>query len=1085
VKRVIAWFAENSVAANLLMAVLVVGGLFTLPTIKREIFPEVRVDVVTVTVPYRGAAPEEVEEAICVRVEERIQSVEGIKRLTCTATEGIGVVIAELLFSVDPRQALDDIKVQVDAIDTFPAETEKPIVQQTVMRAQVINVAVSGDADERTLRHLGQRVRDEIVAIPGITHADLANARPYEISIEVAENDLRRHGLTFDQVVDAVRASSIDLPGGSIKTDGGEILLRTKGQAYRGPEFERLVLVSHADGSRIELGDVATVIDGFEDTDQMARFDGRPAVLVQVFRVGDQSALEVADQVRRYVAEAQTRMPQGIELTTWADDSELLRARLDTLTSNARAGFLLVVLVLALFLRLRLAFWVALGIPIAVLGTLWVMPALDVSINLLSLFAFLLVLGILVDDAIIVGENVHTLQETTRDPLRAAIEGAQAVSIPVIFGVLTTVAAFTPLLTIPGAMGKLTASIPLIVVASLVFSLVESQLVLPAHLAHMRLDDGHAGGHDGTRGFHPWLRVQDAVARGLARFVERVYQPLLERALAARYLTAAVGVAALILTIGLTAGGWTRFVFFPQIDGDNVVAFLTLPQGTPAEVTARAIERLEESAVRLRDELDAAGAAEGGSIFRHVLASVGEQPYRKRQEDDRSGGRGVAAAAGHLGEVNIEIAASERRRVSSADIAARWRELTGPIPDAVELSYTASLFDAGEPVNVELRGTDVASLRRAAESLKERLREYPGVFDVSDSFRGGKQELQLRILPSAEALGLTLSDLARQVRQAFYGDEAQRIQRGRDDVRVMVRYPEEQRRSLADVESMRIRTADGAEVPFSAVAEVVPGRGFATVNRADRQRVLKVTADVDHAVVSPNEVVAKLRAKDLPAILAEHPGIGYSMQGEQREQQEFLSAMLRRFGLALLAIYALLAIPLRSYVQPFIIMTAIPFGMCGAIWGHLLTGYDLSMFSVIGLVALSGVVVNDSLVLVDWVNQRRREGVELAEAVRTAGTARFRPILLTSVTTFAGLAPLLLERSVQAQFLIPMAISLGFGVLFSTSVSLLLVPASYLILDDLRGLPGMLRRTLVVPAAPPADAGDGAAVEPVHGSRAS
>lgn len=1056
-KRIVAWFASNSVAANLLMAVLVVGGLFTLPTIKREVFPEVRVDIVTVSVPYRGAAPEEVEEAICIRVEERIQAVEGIKRLGCTATEGIGVVTAELLFSADPRQVLDDIKVQVDAIDTFPAEAEKPIVQQTVMRAQVINVAVSGDADERTLRHLGQKVRDEIVAIPGITHADLANARPYEISIEVSEDDLRRHGLTFDHVVDAVRSSSIDLAGGSLKTEGGEILLRTKGQAYRGPEFERLILVSGGDGARIALGDVATVVDGFEDTDQTARFDGKPAVLVQVFRVGDQSALEVADQVRAYVADAQARMPEGIRLTTWADDSELLRARLDTLTRNARAGFLLVVIVLALFLRLRLAFWVALGIPVAVLGTLWVMPAMDVSINLLSLFAFLLVLGILVDDAIVVGENVHTLQEKTRDPLRAAIEGTQEVSIPVIFGVLTTVAAFTPLLTIPGAMGKLTASIPLIVVASLLFSLVESQLVLPAHLAHMRLEAARTD----ARGFHPWLRVQDAVARGLARFLERVYQPLLERALAARYLTAAIGAAALILTLGLTGGGWARFVFFPQIDGDNVVAFLTLPQGTPAEATTRAIQRLEESAARLRAELDAEGAAENGSIFRHVLASVGEQPYRQRQEDDSSGGRSTAVAAGHLGEVNIELAPSERRRVSSADIAARWRELTGAIPDAVELSYTASLFSAGEPVNVELRGTDVDALRVAAERLKERLREYPGVFDVSDSFRGGKQELQLRILPSAEALGLTLSDLARQVRQAFYGDEAQRIQRGRDDVRVMVRYPEAQRRSLADVESMRIRTADGAEVPFSAVAEVVPGRGFATIQRAERQRVLKVTADVDHAVVSPNEVVAKLRATDLPAILADHPDVGYSMQGEQREQQEFLSAMLRRFGLAMLAIYALLAIPLKSYVQPFIIMTAIPFGMVGAIWGHLITGYDLSMFSIIGLVALSGVVVNDSLVLVDWVNQRRREGVELGEAVRTAGASRFRPIMLTSVTTFAGLAPLLLERSVQAQFLIPMAISLGFGVLFSTAVSLLLVPAIYLILDDLRAVPAALRRALV------------------------
>jgi len=1041
VKRVIAWFAENGVAAGLLMLVIVASGLLTLPYIKQEVFPEIRIDVVTAQVVYRGAAPEEVEEGVVVRIEEAIEGVEGIKRITSVASEGVGVVTAEILPGADTRRVLDDIKARVDAIDTFPAETEKPVVQQAVMRSQVITVAVAGDVGETTLRAVGQKVRDELVAIPGITHAELRNVRPYEISIEVAEEALRRYQLSFDDVVAAVRRSSVDLPAGSLRSEGGEILLRTKGQAYRGAEFERLPLVSRADGTRITLGDVARVVDGFEETDAAARFDGQPAVLVQVFRVGEQSALEVAAKVRDWVAQAQPHMPAGVTLTTWQDDSQLLRARLDTLLANARTGFALVLVVLAVFMRLRVAFWVGVGVPVAILGTLAMLPLLDVSINLLSLFAFLLVLGILVDDAIVVGENIYTRQARTADPLRAAIAGAQEVSLPVIFGVLTTVAAFTPLLTIPGAMGKLTASIPLVVITALFFSLVESQLVLPSHLSHVPPDEHPR--HAVTRA---WSRLQHAVAHGLQRFVRTVYGPFLERALDWRYLTVASGAGVLIVVAGLVGGGWARFVFFPHVEGDNVVAFVTMPQGTPAAVTAEAVRRLEESAERLRQELEAEG--EGAGIFRHVLAAIGEQPYRRRQEEDRTGRRGAALTAGNLGEVNIELAPAQSRRVTSAEIAARWREATGPIPDAVELSFTSDLFSAGEAVNIELRGNDTDTLRRAADDLKGRLAAYPGVFDVTDSFRGGKQEIKLRITPSAEALGLSLHDLARQVRQAFYGDEAQRIQRGRDDVRVMVRYPQEARRSLGDIETMRIRTREGAEVPFSAVAVAEAGRGFATIRRADRQRIIAVTAEVDESRVDPNTVIAAARTRDLPAVLGAHPGVSYSLQGEQREQREFLDAMLRRFGLALLMIYALLAIPLRSYLQPLIIMTAIPFGMAGAILGHVLMRWDLSMFSVIGMVALSGVVVNDSLVMVDWINQRRREGVPLVEAVRTAGAARFRPILLTSVTTFAGLTPLLLERSLQAQFLIPMAISLAFGVMFATGVTLVLVPAIYLVLDD-------------------------------------
>ncbi len=1050
---VIAWFARNRVAANLIMFGIVAGGLMTLPTLRQEVFPEIEADVVNVSVVYRGAAPEEVEEAICVRIEESIRGVTGVKRLTAIAREGVGVVSAELLEDVDARRVLDEIKNQVDAIDTFPEEAEKPIVEQLVPRRQVINVAVSGPADERTLKRLGQQVRDELAALPGITQTVLTNVRPWEISIEVSEQALRRHGLTFDEVVAAVRRSSLDLPGGSLKTAGGEILLRAKGQAYRGPQFAKLVLLSRPDGSRLSLGDVAQVVDGFEETDNRARFDGEPAVLVQVFRVGQQNALDVAEAVKRYVAEAQPRMPAGIELTVWADDSQLLKARRDTLLRNAAQGFALVMALLALFLRLRLALWVGIGVPISFLGALWLMPVFDASINMVTLFAFIVVLGILVDDAIVTGENIHTHQERDPDRLRAAIRGAQEIALPVTFGVLTTVAAFVPMLLLPGTLGKVFRMIPIVVIAALTFSLIESKLVLPAHLGHGR---EHGEGRLANPISRGWKRLQSRFAAGLDRFIERVYGPLLEATLRWRYLTAATAVAVLLLAVGWAAGGWIRFTFFPQVEGDNVVALVTLPEGTPVQTSEAAVRRLEASFARVRAELDHGRDPEDPSAVQHVLASVGEQPYRLRQASGPGEYAASLSGGAHLGEVNAELVPAERRPLTSVEVARRWRELTGAIPDAEELVFTSSIFGAGDPIDVQLRSPDLDELRAAASALQARLAEYPGVFDVTDSFRGGKQELELQILPSAEALGLSLADLARQVRQAFYGDEAQRIQRGRDDVRVMVRYPAAERRSLADLEHMRIRLPDGTAVPFGEVARAELGRGFSTIRRTDGQRVIDVTADVDLSRANANEILADAKASVLPEILSAHPRVSYSLEGEQREQRETLVDLGRGYALALIAIFTLLAVPLRSYVQPLVIMSAIPFGFVGALIGHILMGRDMSMVSLIGLVAASGVVVNDSLVLVNWVNERHREGTPLERAVRTAGKARFRPILLTSLTTFAGLLPMMLERSVQAQFLIPMAISLAFGVLFATTITLLLVPAGVLILDDLRALPARL-----------------------------
>lgn len=1042
-KTAIDWFARNSVAANLLMFLIMVSGVLTAFNLKQEVFPEFALDIITVQVPYLGAAPEEVEEGVSVRVEEAIQGVDGIKRLTSTSAEGMGTVVVELELGVDASRVLDEVKARVDAIDTFPDETEKPIITEVTNRRQAINIAISGETDEPALKRLGERIRDEVAALPGITLVELTNARPYEISIEVSEGKLRRHGLTFDQVSTAVRQSSLDLPGGSLKTVGGEILLRTKGQAYRGGEFEELTLLSRRDGTLVKLGDVATVVDGFAETDQYARFDGKPSVFVEVFRTGDQAVLDIAAQVHGYVERAQSRMPEGVQLTIWQDQSKTLNDRIGLLVRNGLSGLVLLCILLVMFLKPRLSFWVSLGIPISFLGAMWLMPVNDVSINLMSLFAFIVVLGIVVDDAIVVGENIYSHQTRETDDsdeahIAASVRGALEVAVPVTFGVLTTIAAFAPLLGVPGTIGKIMRIIPLIVIPCLLISLVESMFILPAHLAHSKKEKKT------PRGFG---RIQAFFSDGLVRFVTRFYVPFLEKALHFRLVTIATALAILFVSLSLVVSGRIRFDFFPSVEADYISAALTMPQGTPVEATAAAVLQIEQRARALNAELE---NEYGEPLFRHISASIGDQPYQTAQNFTQ-GNVATRVSSAHLGEVTIELVPAEiRGQISSDILAQRWRQATGPVLGAVELRFSASLFSPGDDVDLQLTGPDLDELTSVANQLKAKLREYNGVSQVSDSFREGKRELKLDIKPEAELLGLTLNDLARQVRQAFYGDEAQRIQRGRDDVRVMVRYPKHERSSLGYLENMRIRTPAGEAVAFSQVAELVEGRGFSAISRVDRRRAVNVRADADAKVVATADVLADIEASIMPEILAAHPNVFYSFEGQSAEQRDSFGGLLRGFLVALLIIYTLLAIPLKSYTQPLIIMTAIPFGLVGAIWGHLALGYNLTILSGFGLVALTGVVVNDSLVLVDFINRKRREGASIFDAILEAGRSRFRPVLLTSMTTFVGLLPLLLEKSVQASFLIPMAISLAFGVLVATGISLILVPSTYLFLGDIQ-----------------------------------
>ena len=1046
--RIIDWFARNAVAANLLLVLIIVSGAMSAYSVKQEVFPEFSLDRITISVPYLGAAPAEVEEGVNIRIEEAIQGIDGIKQIVSTASEGTGSVMIELELGADARKVVDDVKSSVDAIDTFPAETEKPIVREMIARRQVIDIAIAGRTDEVTLKTLAEQVRDDLSAHPEITQVEIINARPYEISVEVSETALRRHGLTFAEVARAIRRSSLDLPGGSIRTEGGEVLLRTIGQAYRGSDYDDLVLRTRPDGTRLRLGEVATVVDGFAETDQAARFDGEATVLVSVFRTGEQSALDIADVVAEYVAGAGARMPAGVSLTTWQDQAEVLDDRLSLLLRNGATGFALVFLVLALFLDLRLALWTCLGIPISFLGALWLMPGLDVSINVMSLFAFILVLGIVVDDAIVVGENIYTHQERHGEGLRGAIEGAQEISVPVIFAVLTTVAAFVPLMLVPGMMGKIFRVIPLIVIPCLLFSLVESLQILPAHLSHIPTRRARKG---------PWARFQGLFANGLQRFIRVGYRPTLSLALRWRYSTAAVGVACLVLTGGMVLGGWTTFQFFPSVEANFISAAVTMPQGTPVRGTEDAIRRLEEGVEALRRELV---ATDGVDPFRHVYASVGDQPMAAMGGSPF--GALINRASSNLGEVTVELAMFDERSHASEMLGNRWRELTGVVPEATEVKFTATMMSPGDDVDVQLTGRDDEQLRAAADAVKARLAEYAGVFEISDSFLEGKQEMKLGIKPAAETLGLSLEDLGRQVRQAFYGEEAQRIQRGRDDVRVMVRYPEDERRSLGDLDSMRLRTADGGEVPFSLVAVMEPGRGFASIKRVDRLRAINVTAAVDAAVTSAQAVVADLETRIMPEVLTAFPGVSYSFEGAQAEQRDAVGGLQKGFGLALLIVFALLAIPLRSYVQPLIIMAAIPFGLVGAVWGHILLGLDVTMMSMFGLVALTGVVVNDSLLLVVFINRKLERHGDLNSAIREAGAARFRPILLTSLTTFVGLVPLMAEPSFGAQFLVPMAVSLAFGVLFATFITLILVPTAYLIMNDMtRGARMLLGRPAI------------------------
>ncbi|MBT3468417.1 MAG: efflux RND transporter permease subunit [Opitutae bacterium] len=1033
----IRWFAKNGIAANLLMAFIVAGGIFSIRSVKMELFPYFTLGRINITVPYPGAAPEEVEETICKRIEEKIQDLDGIKKLNSSAAENVGNISIEVERGYDISKLIDKIRTRVDSIQSFPELSEYPTVEEAIPKREVLNLAIHGQAEEKTLKELANKVRDDLVQIPGISQVQ-AISKPYEVSIAVPEQKLREHGLRFEQILAAVRGHSVDLSGGFIENESGKILLRTKGQAYYSKEFSEIPVIKRPDGSRLLLGDIAKIDDGLADIRIEATFQGEPASFLSVLEVGGQSPLEISDSVREYIRKIQPNLPDGITITPWSDISFYLEGRLKMLVQNGLIGLALVLVILTFFLRPSLAVWVSIGIPISFLGTFFVMPLMGMTINLISLFAFILVLGIVVDDAIVVGESVFTRFQKDGPGVESAIDGTQRVAMPVTFAVLTSTVAFIPILFIPGFQGKFLVPIPLIVIPTLLFSLLESKLILPYHLSLCKV------GHGQRERLNAFQRLQRKVADGLEAFIEKWYKPTLARCMHHRYATFAFFLTLLAITIGAVKGGWIRMMRFPAVPSDYIFVTLKMPDGTSFEKTRSATSQLEQGLGKLRDQLETEGYQDP---FKHIFRITGSTPF---------GGGGPANIKEgpedtNVAQMIVELDKSEARALSAPKLAARWRKAIGNIPGVRTLDFNATAAGrAGKPIEIELAGKDNQKLVKAAEEVKNFLSAYPSVFSIFDSHSSGKQEIQLKLKPSAQSLGITQADLARQVRYAFYGAEAQRIQRDREDIRVMIRYPKNERTSIANLENLRIRTPSGQEIPFNEIADAHIKEGFSTIQRTNRRRTILVSADLDKSAGNLESINEAIATTLIPQLRKSHPDVITNIEGEALEAKEGNQTLLNAFLLALLAMYALLAIPFKSYIQPIIVMSVIPFGLVGAVMGHWIFQEPLSQLSTYGIVALAGIVVNDSLVLVDYINRRRLEGECLIQAVRTAGVARFRPILLTSLTTFAGLTPILLETSLQAQFLIPMAISLSFGVLFATLITLLLVPCLYLALEDFR-----------------------------------
>lgn len=1018
----IAWMANNPVAANLLMIFFLGGGLVALfCQIKQEVFPDIVRDTVTVRVPYPGASPEEVEKGIVLSVEESLRGIDGVKEVSSTANEGMGTVVAELYATSDHPKVYQDIKSEVDRIRTFPENAEEPEVTLDSHRHGVMSVALYGDTDRKSLRQLAELLRERFLEDPAISQIDIEGTPEFEISIEIPLENLRRYGLTIEDVANKIASTSVEIPAGGIKAESGEILVRMKERRDFGSEFGDIPILSTGEGSQILLRQIAKINDGFEDSDRFATFNGKPSVMLEIYRVGDETPISVADAAIKKMEELEGALPEGISLSVLTSRAEIYRQRMDLLLRNGIMGLILVMLLLGFFLELRLAFWVMMGIPVSFLAAMMFMPFMGLSLNMMTMFAFIIALGIVVDDAIVVGENIYYYHQEGMPFLDAAVKGARDVSVPVSFSIITNIVAFIPLALLPGMMGKILWMLPAVVITAFTISWLECLFILPAHLGHFNEKRRRLFGER----LH---QLQQRFSRWFVQSVKRYYTPFINYALSHRYLVVSIAVALLTVVIGYVQSGRMGFQVFPKVESDYAYAYAIMPYGTSIEKTEEITRTLLTAARKVVAD------SKHPELTTGIFANIGKD-------------------GSHTTEIRVYLATPDIRKkiMSTQQFVDKWRKEAGQIPGVETMNFQSDRGGpgSGAALTVELQHRDLGVLEKASADLAAQLETIPSVSDIDDGFQPGKEQLDFKITPEGESLGFSASQVARRLRNSYEGAEALRQQRGRNEIKVKVRLPENERISEYDLEHLVVRTPKGGEVPINEVLEVERHRAYTTIGRRDGKRRVNVTADV-RPVSKAGEVIALLDKEVMPKLKRKYPGLTYSYEGRQADSRESLGAMAIMIPIVLLVIYAMLAIPFRSYMQPLIVMTSIPFGVVGAVLGHLLMGYTLSLISIIGIMALSGVVVNDALVLIDCANRMRKEGKGAKDAVVSAGIQRFRPILLTTLTTFGGLMPIIFETSRQARFLIPLAISLGYGILFATMITLILVPSLYMIIEDVK-----------------------------------
>lgn len=1040
-RSIIAAFARNTVFANIVLVIIFIAGYFATANMIRETFPEFSLDTITISVPYPGADPEEVEEGISRKIESAIEGLEGIKQYTTQSTEGLGSATIEVREDYDVDDVLERVRTKVNAISTFPVDSEKPVISELLLKDVVSLIYLAGDMSERRIKEWSEKIKDEIQQLPNISQVVTFGARDYEIAIEVSEERLRQYGLSFSEVAGAVRRSSLNLAGGTIRTREEEIRVRTMGRKYTGEELASVVVLARPEGDVITLGQLAHIDDGFTEDPIAATINGEPAVLLIIYKTPEEDALVISKTLATFVEHKQTQLPSGARMRTLYDNTEMLKARIDLLVKNGIIGLSIVFLLLWSFLNTRLSFWAGMGIPVSISGALVILWAMGGTINMISLFGLIMVLGIVVDDAIVVGEAIYVHRKQGKTALKAAVDGVSEVGLPVIAAVITTVVAFLPLFYVGGIMGKFISILPAVVIACLVVSLVECLFLLPAHLSH--LGDPNQTARNGRSLLARLSRVQETTSRWMERLVARVYLPFLSKTLYWRYISFATAIAVLMLTIGLVRSGIIKFEVFPKLDGFIMTATTEFPSGTPPEVTQRAVQAIEQALLRLEAKVQ---TRSGEPLLVDRLTLVGQTLSD------------FPAVGPQYGSVQAILLESEDRGIHTEELMVLWEQEIGMLPGVKSLTFAGmEAGPPGDPIEVWLQGNDMDDILAAADDLKTRLRKFDGVYQIRSDFSAGKSEMRLRLKPEARTLGLTVEDLARQIYAGYYGDEAYRVQRGRDDIRVKVRYTADERSRISDLNQVRIRTGRGFEVPLMSVAEVTFSPGYATITRTDGMRRVAVSAGVDTNRANANQIFAALSADFFPELKKRYPGLFVSLQGEQKKMRESFGSLFIGFPLAVLGIFIVIATMFRSYAQPFVILFTVPFGIIGAVFGHLLLGYDLSIMSIFGMVALTGVVVNDAIVLIERINENFACGTPFFDAILQGGTRRFRAIFLTTLSTVGGLAPLIMETDFQAKFLIPMALSIAAGVAFTTVLTLILIPSLLAILSDMRLLVHRIR----------------------------